>query len=334
MPKSGKSVPRKTAELSEIERTEIVTWHNAGLSVRAIARKVRKPKSTVQDTIQNWTKRGSVMSKHRSGRPAKVTTQVRKRVNRYLKRRDDAVATEIVKDLDLDVTPRTVQKVRLELGYKSSKGKPKITLTEKDKRERVKWCKRHLQDKFTNMIFSDEKPFELYKRRRLSWTKRGAERKGKVTVKYPPKIQCWGGISRQGKTQLVFWKGRPKSKDYCDTLKRALLPAIKAYYPKQHRFLHDRDSTHKSKETLAWLEQQSINSFLCPVRSPDLNPIEMIWNTLEYKAMSHNPMTEEELERCVIEEWDNLDQKIVNSCIDKVISRIPQVIKSGGEFVD
>ena len=114
-----------------------------------------------------------------------------------------------------------------------------------------------------------------------------------MTVKYPPKIQCWGGISRRGKTQLVFWMGRPKSEDYCNTLESALLPAIEAYFPGRHRFLHDRDSTHTSKETQRWLQDHSVNAYLCPVRSPDLNPIEMIWNTLESRVLAHNLKTEE-----------------------------------------
>jgi hypothetical protein len=119
---------------------------------------------------------------------------------------------------------------------------------------RVKWCKKHLRDNFSNMIFTDEKSFELYKRRRLNYTKHGRKRKKKVTVKYPPKIQCWRGVLRMR---------RPKSKDYCDTLERALLSSIIAYYPGRHRFLHDHDSTHKSKETNEWLKDHDVNTYLC-----------------------------------------------------------------------
>ena len=324
----------KQKELTTEKRMEIVTWHKAGKSVREISTIVGWPKSTIQDTIQRWQQTGLLQSKARVGRPPKVTATMKKRIDRYLGRKDEAVSKEIVRDLHLPVSARAVRYVRRELGYTASKGQAAIQLSALDKVARVKWCKKHQGDNFSNMIFTDEKPFELYKRRRLSYTKHGRERKKKVTVKYPPKIQCWGGVSRKGKTQLVFWMGRPKSKDYCDTLERALLPSIRAYYPGRHRFFHDHDSTHKSKEINEWLKEHGVNTYLCPVRSPDLNPIEMIWNTLEYKVMAHNPKTEDELKTWTIKEWDKLDLEVVNSTIDKMISRILKIIQAEGSFVD
>lgn len=198
----------------------------------------------------------------------------------------------------------------------------------------MKWCKKYRADRFTNIIFSDEKPFELYKRRRKSYTKPGQQPKEKLKVKYPLKIQCWERICREGKTKLAFWNGRPKSSDYCDTLKRCLLPAISAYYPKGHRFLQDHDSTHTSAATQEWLSSNNIKVVMCPVRSPDLNPIEMIWNTLEYKAMAYNPQTEAQLKRWVVYEWNRLDLNLLNKTIDKMVERIPKIIKANGNFVD
>jgi hypothetical protein len=60
----------------------------------------------------------------------------------------------------------------------------------------------------------------------------------------------------------------------------------------------------------------------------------MIWNTLEYKVMAHNPRTEDELKAWTIKEWDKLDLEVVNSTIDMMISRIPKIIEAEGSFVD
>lgn len=321
-------------ELTLAQRSEIVTLYKEGLSTWAISKKVKRAQSTVRDTIHNWSVHGTLHSKKRTGRPPKVTPQIVQSIDRFIQKHDEAVPKEIQKKLNLNVSPRTIFNIRRSLGYKATHGKKRIILSAKDKQKRVSWCKKHLKDTFSNVIFTDEKPFELYKRRRLSYAKIGQERKPKPIVKYPPKIQCWGGISREGKTQLAFWMGRPKSADYCDTLKRCLLPAINEYYPARHRFFQDRDSTHTSKHTAKWLADNQVKVEMCPVRSPDLNPIEMIWNTLEYKTMAHNPSTEKELKKWVVYEWNRIDTELINRTINKMIERIPKIIESGGELVD
>ena len=60
---------------------------------------------------------------------------------------------------------RRVAQIRRELGYHPSKGFGLDVLTEKQKKERVAYCKRHKKDHFSNMVFSDEKPWVLGKRR-------------------------------------------------------------------------------------------------------------------------------------------------------------------------
>ena len=334
MPKHTDSSPHKRRELSLTTRSEIVTWYNAGLSYANIAQRMKLSANTIGSIVRKWKKTGLIANQPRTGRPPKVTPAMVKRVDRFIRTHDDAVPKEIQEKLHLPVTPRTVYNIRRSLGYVGTHGKPQIQLSPADKEKRVKWCKKHRDDKFTNVIFSDEKPFELYKRRRRSYAKKGQQRVVKPKVKYPPKIQCWGGICRLGKTQLAFWMGRPKSKDYCDTLERCLLPANQAYYPRKHRFLQDRDSTHTSAETSRWLDRHHVKVVMCPARSPDLNPIEMIWNTLEYKVMAHNPTTEGQLREWIIYEWDRLDLKLLNKTINKVIERIPKVIATGGKLID
>ena len=50
--------------------------------------------------------------------------------------------------------------------------------------------------------------------------------------------------------------------------------------------------------------------------------------------MAHNSKTENELKTWTIKEWDKLDLEVVNSTIDKMISRIPKIIQAEGSFVD
>ncbi len=98
-------------------------------------------------------------------------------------------------------------------------------------------------------------------------------------------------------------------------------------------FFYDRNTCHISKHTKQWLERNHINNQYCPTRSPDLNAIELIRNTLQNKVTKYNPETEEELENCIKKEWKGLSLDIINNTIDHVKKTIPKIFKAEGEFV-
>ncbi len=126
------------SELAESDRLEIIVLHKEGYSVRQITKKVRVPKSTVEETIQRWKETGSVRDRARVGRPVKITSKVRRRIDRYLKKHDEAVPKEVIRDLKLNLSSSSINKVRRSLGYQKGQGKPLIQLSDKDKEIRRK----------------------------------------------------------------------------------------------------------------------------------------------------------------------------------------------------
>ena len=330
MPKSSTGARR---EFTHDERVQIIALSKSGKSQSAIAKFVKAAKTSVGNVIRLEKRMGVVAPNTRSGRAPIVTTKMKKKMDAYISRHDEAVPKEIKEALKLPITPRHIFNIRRDLGYRSGKGQKTIFLTERHKKMRLKFARLHQNSKFTNVIFSDEKPFELYKRRRNSYRKAGQEKRARPTEKYPPKIQCWGAISKKGKSSLKFWMGRPNSKVYCETLEAHLLPFLAKHGSKPPHFLQDRDTTHTSHHTTQWLADKEINTLLCPTKSPDLNAIEMVWNILEARVMKHNPKSEKELERWAKIEWEKIDQQVINNCIDKVVRRLPKVISSGGELV-
>lgn len=71
-----------------------------------------------------------------------------------------------------------------------------------------------------------------------------------------------------------------------------------------------------------------------PANSPDLNPIENIWDIWDKKVHDHNPKNLEELDFWAIREWDNLrcDTKLLNNLVMNYKNRCDEVIQSKGNM--
>ena len=170
------------------------------------------------------------MNQPRKGCPSIFTPNVVKTVHQVIKLHNDAtseeISTRLVKRYGRKYisSASSIRKLRVKLGYTRSQGLGQDELSEEHKKKRVFYCKQHLRDKFSNVVFSDEKPWLLGKLRRPLWRRPGSARPTFWKTKYPTKIQCWGGISFQGKTELRIWIGRQPSTHYIDTLDRYLLP--------------------------------------------------------------------------------------------------------------
>ena len=60
-----------------------------------------------------------------------------------------------------------------------------------------------------------------------------------------------------------------------------------------------------------------------PACSPDMNPIEHVWDALGRRVAGRQPppQTLQELERALLEEWDRIPQLVINSLIDSMPQR-------------
>ena len=96
-------------------------------------------------------------------------------------------------------------------------------------------------------------------------------------VQKASQVRVWGGISIDGKTDLIIYEGSLGAKKYVEILEKAK-PSMK---PRQNwTFLHT--SGHKAKLTNEWLDQNVPNHITSgptgewPANSPDLNPMERL----------------------------------------------------------
>lgn len=142
----------------------------------------------------------------------------------------------------------------------------------------------------------------------------------------------YAAISRKGKSEITIWQGWQNSEMYCATLEQVLVPFIKTTHPRYHRYYHDKDTTHCSNHTKAWLEMKKIKYKYLPTNSPDLNPLEFIWWILDSRVCKHSSQTIEEYKKWICEEWANISMEEIQNVIDRLAQYLHKIIEAGGDI--
>ena len=64
---------------------------------------------------------------------------------------------------------------------------------------------------------------------------------------------------------------------------------------------------HTASSTKAWFQRKNIEVFPWPSQSPDLNPIEHVWEEMKTKMENRTCKNVEELERAIFQCWQDID---------------------------
>ncbi|GFT77969.1 transposable element Tcb2 transposase [Trichonephila clavipes] len=164
---------------------------------------------------------------------------------------------------------------------------------------------------------ADECRFSLSSdcRRQLIWRESGtAYRPENIQEKdrYPAcSIMVWAGIMINGRTRLhVVANGTMTGQRYIDEV---LLPHVRLFrgaVGDKFVFMDDNATCHRTLAVQDWLDSEGIQPLVWPARSPDLNPIENVWEALGRQVAGRNypPTNKNTLIRALTEEWDKLPQ--------------------------
>jgi len=77
-------------------------------------------------------------------------------------------------------------------------------------------------------------------------------------------------------------------------------------------FMQDNDPKHISKLCKTYLENSEkkkvLKNMIWPLQSPDLNPIELLWDELDRKVRNECPTSKNHFWSILREAWNNLSQ--------------------------
>ena len=100
----------------------------------------------------------------------------------------------------------------------------------------------------------------------------------------------------------------------------------------EYTFQDDNASIHQAQNVKTWMLENHINQLLWTPQSPDLNPIENLWDELECRVRKRTPLptSETELFTFLQDEWFKIGESIYNNLVVKMPHRVEAVKNSKG----
>ncbi|CAB1448284.1 unnamed protein product [Pleuronectes platessa] len=133
----------------------------------------------------------------------------------------------------------------------------------------------------------------------------------------------WGCFSSAGTGKLVRIEGKMDGAKYREILEENLMQSAKDLrLGRRFIFQQDNDPKHTARATKEWFGLKNVNVLKWPSQSPDLNPIENLWQDLKIAVHRRSPSNLTELHLFCQEEWTNLS---ISRC-----AKLPCTTDTGG----
>ena len=152
------------------------------------------------------------------------------------------------------------------------------------------------------------------------------------TVKYGgASVSVWGCISAKGVGNLVFIDGIMDHKMYINILKDNLSSsAEKMGLNNDWIFVQNNDPKHSAWNTQMWILYNTPKNLNIPPQSPDINPIEHVWDYLEKKIRNRKISSKEDLKRALLEEWSTIPSSYTAKLVNSMQRRLQAIIRAKG----
>ena len=258
---------RTIALLMQGQRQQQVTNH-FGVNVSTIERLVRHLRET-----------GQLADRPRSGR------------NRHLTATETALNT--VGTHNRQISPKTVGSRLCEIGLRACRPYVGLPLTQARRLRRMAWLMAHALRLFPmrqwrRVLFTDESRFTLYRADdRCRVYRRRGERFADAYVVERDRfgggsVMVWGGTAHGIKSQLIIVVGNMTAVRYREEILRPV--AVPLVQQRNLILQQDNARPHVARVCQDFLANNNIPPLAWPPYSPDLTPIEHMWDELDRRV--------------------------------------------------
>ncbi|GFW11956.1 transposable element Tcb2 transposase [Trichonephila clavipes] len=174
-----------------------------------------------------------------------------------------------------------------------------VRLTSRHRRDRREWATEHVnwrRNEWSNVLFSEESRFSVHPDNR--------------------RIFIW---RNHGKLYIIR-DGPLTARRYRDEILRPIVVPYAAAIGDDFILMEDNCRPLRANLVEDFLFEEGIARMEWPACSPDMNPIEHVWDALGKRVAGRQPppQTFQELEGALLEEWDKIPQLVINSLIDSM----------------
>lgn len=287
-------------QLSDYEKGMINAFFYCFGCITAVAKLVGRPWTTVKSCLARATERCSIDNMPRSGRPALLNRQARRRIAKAAKANRTMPRKAFRDRFAPGVSLSTVDRVLREANIKKWLAKDRPKLKPEHVAKRLRWAlerKDWTAEDFEGVVWSDECSVERGSDPRQIWVfQEPAEKWLEECIRPKPKAReisvmvggCFWGRNRG---PLVCLDRSITKTVYLRLLRRYLIPVLCMVQDTLGNpcFQPDNAPVHKAEVVMNWFERMNITVEDHPPYSPDLNPIEHIWVELKRRLHQQYP---------------------------------------------
>ncbi|GFV12591.1 transposable element Tcb2 transposase [Trichonephila clavipes] len=305
-------------------RWRAVGWMEMGLSQADAARRLNVSRSVVQRLWDQYHFEDSVSRRPVPGRPRATTPAEDRFLALSARRRRTTTVPQLVAD------------------HFQASGR-RISAT--TRRNRLCWAREHVswtQQQWASVLFTDESRFTMESDsvRLLIWREQRTRYHQSNTVERHSYrgggILVWAGISLGGHTDLhVFHGGTVTGLRYRDEILDPYVRPYAAAIGNDFILMDDNARPHRARIVEEYLEDHGLERMEWPARSPDLNPIEHLWDYLgrEVAALNPPPRSLHELKQGLLCVWSSLPIPVSDNLINSMGNRCRKCIQVRGGHI-
>lgn len=317
-----------------------------GRSQRDVGRIFGVHHSTIGRAIRRFLETGRDSRRPVQGRPRSTSRVDDRFLALSTVRRRTTTSTELqalIRQVrDVHISSRTVRRRLGEANLNSRRPVSGPLLTARHKLARLRFARDHVNwnvNDWKKVLFTDETRINLSAPdgRQKVWRRPG-ERYAQAcfSTRVPfggGSVMFWGGISFDARTELVV-VGRPalNAPRYVEHILEEHVIPFAPFIGPDFKLMHDNARPHSAECVRGYLQEVRVDALQWPARSPDLNPIEHVWDKLKrnIRGRINAPTTLAALKNAAIEEWEAIPQDYIQHLISGMRRRLQEVIKARG----